>query len=223
MIHRFALLARPLLPIAVVVSAGLIGCASVPTAPPPIPPRPGDVVSAGAMVYDTADTDFFIGGGQTWAKLHLGPLIDVGGSLQMSTGRGGKVRMLGGSLLVGGRLQINEGLLLGAELTGEYVDAFTYRLPGREPIVMLTVAAPVIFKPLPDLWFWVRPAIGGGADLRLQSSLGGVQPISSGAFPVWRLSYGAAWDLSWVTLYGESSTTLPFGGAYLGFGAAFSL
>jgi hypothetical protein len=201
-----------------------LACASVPTAPPPIPAGPGDIVSAGALVYDTADPEFFLGGGQTWARLHLGQTLDVGGSLQLTTGYGGQVRFLGGSLLGGARIQLNEGLILGAEITGEYVDAFAYRRVAREPLVMLTVALPVVFQPLPDVWFWTRPALGGAADLRLLSSVAGLQPISSGVWPVWRLSFGAAWEVwSWLKLYGETSTTLPFGGAYLGAGAAIAL
>lgn len=201
-----------------------LACASVPTAPPPIPAGPTDVVSAGAFVYDTADPEFFVGGGQTWARLHLNQNIDVAGSLQLTTGLGGRFRFVGGSLLAGARFHINEGFWLGGEVMGEYVDAFAYRRVQREPLAMMTVAVPVVFQPLENVWFWTRPAIGAAADLRILSTAAGLSPVSSGVWPVWRLTFGAAWEIwSWLKLYGETTTTLPFGGAYLGLGAAVAI
>jgi hypothetical protein len=214
-----------LLRAALLTSIGALAsaCVSVPTAPPPLPAQPTQVVSAGAFVYDTADPESPLGGAQTWGRVHVGPHLDVGGSLQLSLGAAGRPRFVGGSLLAGGRYAVDEGLTLGLELGAEYVDAFSYLRSFREPVATMTLAFPVAFRPLRPAWFWVRPAIGAAAPLRLINSPSGLSALSTGVWPAWRLSYGASWDFDWVIVYGESSTTLPFGGAYLGFGAAVAL
>jgi hypothetical protein len=203
---------------AVVTVVVVTGCASVPSAPPPIPAGPGEVLHTGLMVYDTAEPNHPLGGVNAHAALRLGQAITVGGAAQLTLGSQLRPRFLGGSMMARLSFPMGEGLVLSTELIGEYLDAFTYVSGRREPTVLLSLGAPVTWQPMPDVWFWVRPALGGGAHARFYGSTGGL--ASSGVFPIFRLGYGASWDVGFLQVFGESTTTLPFGGAYLGIGVA---
>lgn len=202
------------------VAPALVGCASVPVAPPPLPPMsPREVGAVGGFVYDSQGDLGAIDGAQGWALLRLLPNLDVGGAVQL-TNEGFVPRFVGGSLSAQLRLHLNEEIFVGAALQLEYADAFWYLRSAREPVLMLTFSTPVVVELMPDVQVWLRPALGGAASARWYARSDGVTPAFGRVLPVFRLSFGAAYDLGFVQIYGETTTTLPFGGAYLGFGLA---
>jgi hypothetical protein len=93
----------------------------------------------------------------------------------------------------------------------------------REPLLIVTLAMPVLMQLMPDVWVWFRPALGGAASAPLYTRSDGLRAGFGPVLPVFRLSIGAAYDVGFGQVYGETTTTLPFGGAYLGFGLAIPI
>lgn len=152
----------------------------------------------------------------------IGPL-DVGGHLQLSLGEGFKPRFLGGGALAQLRLHVEEGWFLGGAIGVEYIDAFAYWRASRTRLVMVTFGLPASVELFEGATVWVRPAIGGASEAWLFANEHGIRPSFNVPLPVFRLTYGASYDLGWVQVYGASSTTLPFGGAFLAFGLAVTI
>lgn len=210
---------RPLLVALLLASS----CVSAPIAPPPLAPVTHDeVFAAGVSAYDSADVFTPLAGTQAWATGRIGPL-DVGGHLQLTFGEDYRLRSLGGGALTQLRLHVDEGWFIGASLSAEYVDAFAYWRDLRTRLVVVTFGMPASVELLEGVHVWVRPAIGGATEMSVYGHGLDVTPRFGVPLPVFRLTYGASYDFGWVTVYGSSSTTLPFGGAFLAFGLAVTL
>lgn len=201
----------------------LSACASAPIAPPPLAPVAHDeVLAAGATVYDSASLDSPLAGTQAWAMGRIGPL-DLGGHLHLSFDEGLQPRTLGGGVLTQLRLHVDETWFVGAALSAEYADVFAYwrGIPTR--LLLVTFGVPASVELLEGVNVWIRPAIGGATEMVVFGSGLDLSPRFGVPLPVFRLTYGASYDFGWVQVYGSSSTTLPFGGAFLAFGLAFTL
>lgn len=204
----------------VVTAALAASCASAPIAPPPLGPvRPNEVGAAGVALYDTADVFSPVAGAQAWAMGRLGPL-DLGGHLQLSLGEFSEPRFIGGGLLAQLRLHVDETWFVGGALGVEYIDAFIYWRAARTRLLLVTFGMPVSVELFEGATVWVRPAVGGASETYLYARGGGIDPRFGLPLPVVRLTYGASYDFGWVQVYGSSTTTLPFGGAFLAFGLA---
>ncbi len=198
-------------------------CASAPIAPPPLGPvRPDELGAAGVALYDTADVFSPIAGAQAWGMARVGPL-DLGGHLQLSFGEDFAARFLGGGVQTQLRLHMDETWFVGGAFAVEYIDAFAYWRDSRSRLLLATFALPASVELFENGSVWVRPAIGGAAPMWLFRHTAGVRPSFGVPLPVFRLTYGASYDFGWVQVYGASSTTLPFGGAFLAFGLAVAI
>lgn len=200
---------------------GLTACVTAPTLHPPTPLDPGESVRAGVSAYDNAGPDNALGGATVFASYRFRDLLDVGGHLQLATE---SRTFLGGGLMSGLRLRLQDDVLLSLEMSVEYLEAFSYAVDGRAPQLLITLGAPLAFRFLEGTWVWVRPGLGAGATAYLFAVRRGPLPVVGFAFPSVRLSYGLSYELfDGVTVLGESSTSVPFGGAYLGFALMLSL
>lgn len=221
--HAFAVPKAAPLVATVALMALLSSCASAPIAPPPLGPvRPDELGAAGVALYDSADVFSPVAGAQAWGMGRIGPL-DLGGHLQLSFGEGLRPRFLGGGVQAQLRLHMDESWFLGGAFSAEYVDAFAYWRDTRSRLLLVTFGLPASVELFENASVWVRPAIGGAAPAWLFHNDLGLRPSFGVPLPVFRLTYGASYDFGWVQVYGASSTTLPFGGAFLAFGLAVAI
>ena len=121
------------------------------------------------------------------------------------------------------RLHMDENWFLGGAFSAEYIDAFAYWRSSRTRLLLVTFGLPMSVELMPNLSVWVRPAFGGASPMWLYGHDLSFRPSFGPPLPVFRLTYGASYDFGWVQVYGASSTSLPFGGAFLAFGLAVTI
>ena len=170
------------------------------------------------MLYDTAEQSLVGLDGVMVAAATTLEIVELGAQLQVSNGLVGP-RFLGGGLHASLRLRVDEDLFIGATFEAAYLDQFTWIDGVRAPTVWGGIAVPFVFRFSDVIWVWVKPSIGVGLSAHLFSVGGATVPRLGTAFPAGRLTYGASFMIfEGVYAYGESSTTVPFGGGFLGLG-----
>jgi hypothetical protein len=170
------------------------------------------------MLYDTAEPNVGLDGVMLAGGTTMGG-VDLALRLQLSNGILGP-RFLGGGVSAGLKLEIDEEFLIGIDLETTYLDQFTWVDGIRSPTLWAGAAVPFVFRFSDVAWVWIKPALGVALSAHLFTVGDATIPRLGFAVPGFRLSYGASIQvIENVHFFGESSTTVPFGGGYLALGS----
>lgn len=189
---------------------------TAPTFHPPIAWGPDTLgLHVGGAVYDNAGPESPVGGAYLLAGYRLADAIDVSLALQLATEP--PRAFLGGGVQGGLRLALSPNTRLGFEMSAECVEGFFHGTQRRQPLLLVTAGTPVSWRLFEETWVWIRPALGAAITVYLLGR-GAFEPRFGAVAPALRLSYGASHEIvNGLLIVGESSTSVPHGGAYLGF------
>ncbi len=208
-----------------VVLLSLMGCASAPSYRPIGPPMNEQGFEAGVGVHGIVGQDLGGVGAAAWVTGQVAKdifLVARGHHTELIPYRGYQGVLLdsqsGGSGGFRGLYRMSEDLLVGGEVTADYLQLRSSTDGSQEYFVSGVASFPVAERAFENFWVYVQPTVGAGYRFAtgkvLQTPFSGFMEI-----PI-----GIAWKATDnVVLVAEGGFAIPFAGGYFGLAAAWRL
>lgn len=197
------------------------GCASAPAYRPVGPPMGTAGFEAGAGVHGVVGQDRAGVGSGVWVTGQVAQdilLVARAHGTELFPYEGGEGGLLsdvqyGGSAGFRGVFNLHKDLILGGEVTIDYLELRDSRNKLTQQFVSGVVSFPVAEEAFPGFWVYVQPTLGAGP------RFGDVNEPFSGFTEV---PIGVAWQAAdWAVIVAEGGFAIPFAGGYFGVAGAF--
>ncbi len=204
-----------------VVALVVSGCASAPAYRPVGPPMGTAGFEAGAGVHGVVGQDRAGVGSGVWVTGQVAQdilLVARAHGTELFPYEGGEGGLLsdvqyGGSAGFRGVFNLHKDLILGGEVTIDYLELRDSRNKLTQQFVSGVVSFPVAEEAFPGFWVYVQPTLGAGP------RFGDVNEPFSGFTEV---PIGVAWQAAdWAVIVAEGGFAIPFAGGYFGVAGAF--